>query len=1154
MSTASIADPKVSPFLRTLYDKEFDREGKDESDNRILLAWNDQQPDDNEVTILTNGRKGASEPAQQRNKEAASSKAPNKARTSGESSARVNSLWDKSVDEEEVEDNKGKGYLGDPDNMGYAHSKGILGLSTRVFSDDARKGEVSMHLITHSFPRTPAGEPLEVTKEEIEKYNPIRRRFIPRDPAKFFGSNIAGSYGKAQHAFCMSFKQEVELCNGEIVFDRAKLDFNSGKQPLFTILDVLDTIGVSITLTNYVPWLKQFRIYHQLFGITDRWSSRPFDVNTRIANLNVARTPESRLTAAVRPPTHAYPLWPNMSKVAVSPNSISLLKSKKLTSLRSLESIGTMRCRRWSTMEKSASCLSSGLVLTTSRDGQPLEVQILGKHRAVIIDTDALIASRLFRKEDLQRVMAGSKEASASGPPPKKSHFIVVHQSWHSPSTLKFQEMTLIDNAEYLVKVDFLNVVELVLPVQTPRELKTWTVNKFQNHSKFFVLYPYGRDEANLYRPLAGVSDLNRNSKATQLSRGGYGRAGAFFFSDDIRFVRFFLALSPKVERVSDFSSVPLEDLIKNYRDSSRLPDSRDDFEVLCKDTLIKFKSKNMNDFEEFHTPIVTVGTSDTLVALTNLNLNELRTSTSLSRPITHLPASPPIRTDSVNYKTDLGASMARVQKNIIIKGTSSTTPSRTNSGPKKEPVTSLGALRDTADLRLPPKLPKQQSLAPQGHGDTAQTSRGESVSGQEPRKRDFSARKAEAKPATIIRSNSESSGARSQKKEKSHCSRDLTPKETLIVSDSAQTRESPRQKSTTAKEPPKKPVLKSERVNTPGASQGARPSTVSKTLDGPSTPDGTPSPASISPNPKGAGSARPKGVVEPVNADKRSKENTLHSTRVSSSAQNSTSGSNPLLSPRSGDSSPAIVKQRKSVRSTEVEITSVAKKQSIVRSHGSEGDHGTDDHNTRLPERPKPDHRSSKSMVSPMKPTRHSSPQVPPTATTIKPSIQGGERLKSQDVEKTLETRRDLSKPSRLAPKAPPLVSDESQGPKKASVGTMSQALPKKAPKPSSHGSRESSKDVKHHFRGVMREDLEDYSFKPKQLPSNAKTDVLSKPVRSPDPKKSSKPAGTTSRGQGDQTPHEPSSKKSSQSPMHGATPRGTNFRGHQAIKKPAI
>ena len=544
-----IDDPATSPILRTVYDSEPQRNKDNEGTNNIILAWNDQQPHDRQASESAKKKRTGGAPLN-----SAVLKPKNLASNSDE--LRIRSRYEDLLlaDEALKETQLGSGKVmdGSGENEDFAHSKGILGLGVpNVPSNGNGRAQVEMYLITHSFPRIPNGA-------DWQEDEPIKRQYIPRDPKDFFGTNITGTSSKAQHALCISMTQKVQVVNGEIVFDRNNLDRR--RMNLFSILDGLDIIGPSMTLTNYVPWLTRFRIYHQLFDIRSSWSASPITDKEKIYNLNVARATRRTMQTGpvnVNYSQHAFPLWPHKSRIVFDGGVI--VEGRMGTTLGSLRDSGQLhrtRCRVWKEADgerKDAGCYATATLtstnLTSGRNAlKPLVLHVDFKHSRVTSDTDDFIAARLLPLQDLELA------ASVSKGPKTQVSMVVVHQSWFDHATFGSHARTIVDTDRFMLQAWFHNNLATRLPNEDGTTILQ--PSNMKDHSKWFVSYLYA--QLGTYQPVAGVTDLNRNAKHTRLNGREYGRAGMFFFSHMPHFVAFFMSLAPIIEGNSNFTNTPL--------------------------------------------------------------------------------------------------------------------------------------------------------------------------------------------------------------------------------------------------------------------------------------------------------------------------------------------------------------------------------------------------------------------------------------------------------------------------------------------------------------------------------------------------------------------------------------------------------------------
>lgn len=538
-----LTDRETSPFLRTIYDPQPQRNNEAHGKNNLILAWNDQQPHDRQKRP-------------KRPKSTKATKVATKTPPVSIDDPKMMSHYERlqRADEaaKETQLGTGKDMYGSRENMEAAHSKGILSLSVSSIPPSGNGTATAwMSLITHSFPRIPAGA-------EWQEEAAIKRAFIPENPADFFGSNITGKHSKAQHALCISMKQEVEVRDGEIVFDRAKLDRK--RMNLFALLDGLDVIGPSMTLTNYVPWLPRFRIYHQLFDIRDQWSPNPITDKEPIYTLNVARAIRRKQQSAaedVSLSSHVFPLWPHKSRVIVEEGKIVGKRMAKVpASLRDPGQVHRTRCQVWNAIEgsrKDQDCYVTAILTSTQKHGrrsrgQPLVLKVDFKNSRVTIDTDDFIAARLLPLRDMEVAQ------TPGGGSKRHVSMVVVYQSWIDHSTLGSHARTILDTERLTLKAWFHNNLATILPCEDGTTILQ--PSNLHDHSKWFVSYLYG--QMGNYQAVAGVTDLNRTNNHTRRKGYEYGRGGMFLFTHSPHLVAFFMSLQPIIEDNSSFTNTPL--------------------------------------------------------------------------------------------------------------------------------------------------------------------------------------------------------------------------------------------------------------------------------------------------------------------------------------------------------------------------------------------------------------------------------------------------------------------------------------------------------------------------------------------------------------------------------------------------------------------
>lgn len=553
-----IDDIRYSPILRTVYGSKPLKTDVPEDDNRLHLAWNDQQPrGTNKTSKKTKDTKAKTKAKDKKAKTKA--KGTKKTPAKGQALNHEQRLAFLDPNLAEIISKGGLNAWGRTDDAKHAHSKGYVGIS--VIKLTKTKGLVVMYLMTHSFPRM-GNAPLEKNGK-----HPNKRSLPPEDPKDFLGPNTLGPTSKAQHAMCISMEQEVTIKDGIIQFDRSKLDLHN--MNLFALLNGLDIIGPSITLTNYVPWLPHFKIYHQLFDIRASWSNKPFDLDTEIETTNLARSRVSNKSDRPNYSKHAFPLWPSNWYVDLSKDGKASSSRYYTTpgSLRDSSQIYATRCRVWEAKpdgRKDPGCHASATLTSTGK--HPLIINLWAKSGRVIADVDDIISSRLLPKRDWDLAF---KEVGPEEKVVKKYvTFLTIWQTWITHSTLSPHLQVISDTPRLKAAVYHYNSYGHTMPTASGEPVPQ--PSNGYNHSKWCLSYLFG--QKGRIKVVVGISDLNRDATATALSSGDAGRGGFFFITDDPDFARFFLALEPIVEDNSTFTNLPMSIFTKDYKDEAVVP------------------------------------------------------------------------------------------------------------------------------------------------------------------------------------------------------------------------------------------------------------------------------------------------------------------------------------------------------------------------------------------------------------------------------------------------------------------------------------------------------------------------------------------------------------------------------------------------------
>ncbi len=344
----TINDIRTSPFLRTIYGarEENPKEEREHnrSDSKVTIAWNDQHPE--KVMTIKGG----------------------------------------------VASRKRLDAYGSGANTDCAHSKGILGISVPPTAQTGQ-ATASAFLITHSFPRIP--ETLDYNDDGLV----VQSRYFPCNSSHVFSSSTTGPKSMAQHAVCLSMTQTVNIVEGQIVYHRrhsaseagASSESGSQRGNLFTILDGLNLIQPSITLSNYVPWVKRFKVFHQLFNSRKVWSDLPESYPPE-APQSIERL-EADCFVSKSHPEHAFPLWAGVNEKG----RVSWYQSqpRNMVPHCSIEEPPTAFPGSLPLAYPSQPrCFEAGILQTTARYHQ-VEVHVDFKNGFAIANTDDIIASRI---------------------------------------------------------------------------------------------------------------------------------------------------------------------------------------------------------------------------------------------------------------------------------------------------------------------------------------------------------------------------------------------------------------------------------------------------------------------------------------------------------------------------------------------------------------------------------------------------------------------------------------------------------------------------------------------------------------------------------------------------------------------------------------
>lgn len=439
---------------------------------------------------------------------------------------------------------KNRDMYGGTQDMRVAHSKGMLGMGL-----DHATSTVSFYVITHSIPGIPGFESWEADA-------PVKRRHLPSDLERIFEDRDMMGNTKGQHAMCLSLEQRVKLVNGLIQFDRKRIDHD--KDNLFALLDGLDIIHPGMVATDYDPWAPRHRAYHMLFNVAPKWSAVRWTDDTAMKGANM---PPGKSDAVV-PSDHAFVLWPAAPPKKGRPKKDA---KTKLVSRRMPRFFDRNRCASWDPSHVAGALTQSGLfngrtlpnghqcflsisLNTTAVDGDALHMTVDFKHGLMPADLDDIIKRHLLSADERTAKTGSTLQEPAT--------YAVVVQSWIDRGTQGPRRYVLPRADGRRAAAWFLNSTHVVLPLDADDAAGLVVPSSGRDHAKWFASFAYGTTGA--HSAVAGVSDLNRNTKATRLSKAEYGRSGAVFATHDSRIVSFFYEVAGGVEDTARFASLDL--------------------------------------------------------------------------------------------------------------------------------------------------------------------------------------------------------------------------------------------------------------------------------------------------------------------------------------------------------------------------------------------------------------------------------------------------------------------------------------------------------------------------------------------------------------------------------------------------------------------
>ncbi len=560
-------------------DEDLHEDGADE-DNRLFFAWNDEMPQGSLAeesapgTEETDGESEAEDSEEKpeprgRSRDARDTRGKSKSRSGARSkskgpargsSAKPRAESRQTVAARNLRLGRERDMYGGTVDMRAAHSKGMLGLGF-----DAAASTVSFYVITHSIPGIPGFD-------AWVSGDPIKRRQPPEDLEHMFEDRNLMGNTKAQHAMCMSMEQGVSTVDGIIQFSRGSIDHD--RDSLFAFLDGLDIIHPGMVMADYDPWAHRHRAYHQLFNVALDWTPHRWDDSTAHKCSNAPL----RKGDAMRLAKHAFVLWPTvLPPLRASRKKADSKRAPKLVCRRQPCFFDRNRCSKWdgshlsSALETSAhftgrklpaghQCFLSITLQTTTVDGDPLEMVVDFKHALMPADLDDIIKRHLVPAD--ARRSTGTVATSPSTAETTHTAYAVVVQSWIDRGTQGPRKYVLSKDAQHSATAWFLNSTHVRLPAEGDSDKRTIVPSSGRDHAKWFASYAYGSGKKHLV--IAGVSDLNRNNKATRLSHGDHGRSGAVFVTSNPHIVAFFYEIAGGVEDNARFASLDLGSALAN--------------------------------------------------------------------------------------------------------------------------------------------------------------------------------------------------------------------------------------------------------------------------------------------------------------------------------------------------------------------------------------------------------------------------------------------------------------------------------------------------------------------------------------------------------------------------------------------------------------
>lgn len=408
-------------------------------------------------------------------------------------------------------------------NPNSAHSKLFTAIQIDYPKEEAMPSSLQMYIIQHSTPKFPYMSYNEDNASSFGSDQPaiMRRSAISKDASQIFPPN---TFSRSQHFVCVSVRQQVEMNSDgtEIFFERSRLAELAKSNALIALFHTMAVIHAPVIGTNYIPWLPEMRVYHQIFDVRNKWTSDPIiPGKDDFRTTNQPRIASSKHDYIL--PSHLFPMWATTCRYSWKNGRILQQHCNKgLRSIRSSKSVCDFSDKnRWKKEDGSLNelFLSHTMISSTSRHNQ-LHLSVLGKSGFAILNIyDDLVP---------QLLVPNPSEMTKN----EAAHVALIVQTQLNSSFLETQHRLIASSNKNPknTKVTIVNSTGTKIPIH-PNSVKDGEepfklVNATDSHAKIAYSVPVGSD-IGAFNQLVCFGDLNRNRSQAVQKNGKNGRGGA---------------------------------------------------------------------------------------------------------------------------------------------------------------------------------------------------------------------------------------------------------------------------------------------------------------------------------------------------------------------------------------------------------------------------------------------------------------------------------------------------------------------------------------------------------------------------------------------------------------------------------------------------